>query len=409
MEVTLPTNLALLAMAQGFFFFLYYLPLRIHNMSRPGRVSIVFALLSLVATPCLPAVTHISKQGRRSSRATQLRGSRMVSIRVAITVCYWRRGRKLSYDCRQQERDIWDRSGLRPAFWRSVSELSFATYVACCILFVPLLCAAMLVRRTVAHMMPTRMECLRCLCETMLLCSMWHGAETSIVAVLAWSSWLAGLHGSSVFTCRCLTWLLVCLSQKELRVVRLMFLSLLVYFAPLFGKRALPAARVETSNKKPKPEEEWHFDAYASSLKFVRTGSRQNADAGGQQGHIAANFPFVPEEFLGLLLSVYSHDLLRCVLSSDRVRTLEIWSDFFRDHHAVAAIPTDEQELFDNYLKRFANIVLSMQEHSAKTDRQRWAELRAAGKCRWELRGCCGPGMSVCVGFWVFINLCRFL
>ena len=139
----------------------------------------------------------------------------------------------------------------------------------------------------------------------------------------------------------------------------------------------------------------------------MRSGSRQNADAGGQEGHIAADFPFVPEEFLGLLLSVYSQDVLRCVLARDRVRTLEIWGDFVREHHALAASPDAEQELFDNYLKRFANIVLSMQERSAKTDRQRWGELRAAGKCCWAARGCCGPGLSVCVGFRVFLCLSR--
>ena len=374
----------------------------------------MFSVLALVATPCLPAVTHMAKRSRGPRLATQPQGPRLVPIRVASTVCYWRRGRKLIYDCCQQGRDIWDRVGLRqrwhrsisPALWTSVSELAFAIYVACCIFIVPVLCAALLVRRVLAHMMPTRRECLRCFSETMLLCSMWHGADTSLVAVLAWSSWLAGLHSTSVCSCRCMTWLVVCLSQKELRAVRLTFLSLLVYFAPLFGKRAAPAAHVETSNKKPKAEEEWHFDAYASSLKCVRSGSRQNADAGGQEGHIAADFPFVPEEFLGLLLSVYSQDVLRCVLARDRVRTLEIWGDFVR-HHALAASPDAEQELFDNYLKRFANIVLSMQERSAKTDRQRWGELRAAGKCCWAARGCCGPGLSVCVGFQVFLCLSR--
>ena len=375
----------------------------------------MFSVLALVATPCLPAVTHMAKRSRGPRLATQPQGPRLVPIRVASTVCYWRRGRKLIYDCCQQGRDIWDRVGLRqrwhrsisPALWTSVSELAFAIYVACCIFIVPVLCAALLVRRVLAHMMPTRRECLRCFSETMLLCSMWHGADTSLVAVLAWSSWLAGLHSTSVCSCRCMTWLVVCLSQKELRAVRLTFLSLLVYFAPLFGKRAAPAAHVETSNKKPKAEEEWHFDAYASSLKCVRSGSRQNADAGGQEGHIAADFPFVPEEFLGLLLSVYSQDVLRCVLARDRVRTLEIWGDFVREHHALAPSPDAEQELFDNYLKRFANIVLSMQERSAKTDRQRWGELRAAGKCCWAARGCCGPGLSVCVGFQVFLCLSR--
>ncbi len=315
---------------------------------------------------------------------------------------------------------MWDKTGLR-RFWQrsisptlstSLSELCLAIYVGCCIYSVPVMCGLLLCRRALGHMMPTRFECLRCLCEMTLLCSMWQGVSTNIIAVLAWSAWLVGLHCSSLWNCRCMTWSLVCLSQQEFRALRLMFLSLLIYFAPLFGKRPAPQVQRDGSSKKPKVKVEWPVDAYASSLKYLRSSFCQHSRVEEQQADIASEFPFVCEELLCLLLSVYSVDVLRRVLSNDRVRSLQIWSDFVREYAFVISAEA-EQVIFDAYLKRFANIVLSMEDRVVQTDRQRVSTLRAAGKyrravgavsrsrlfsCFW---GCLGVLVSgVCISGW---------
>ena len=63
------------------------------------------------------------------------------------------------------------------------------------------------------------------------------------------------------------------------------------------------------------------------------------------------------------------------------VRSLQIWFDFVREYAFVISAEA-EQVIFDAYLKRFANIVLSMEDRVVQTDRQRVSTLRAAGKYR---------------------------
>ena len=131
------------------------------------------------------------------------------------------------------------------------------------------MCAALLVRSLLEHMMRTRRECTRCMSELVLLFSMWQGLDTNFVAVLAWLAWLQGLHCGSLFSCRCMTWLLVCLSQRDLWTARLIFLSFLAFIAPLYGKRtSLADTLVEPCNKKLCVDEDWSGDAYALSLSL---------------------------------------------------------------------------------------------------------------------------------------------
>jgi len=102
------------------------------------------------------------------------------------------------------------------------------------------------------------------------------------------------------------------------------------------------------------------------------------SDVKEQPADIASEFTFVCEEFLCLLLSVYPTEVLRNVLSNDRVRSLEIWTDFVGEY-AFVSTPEAEQMLFDTFVKRFANIVLSLEDRVVQTDEQRWRALRAAG------------------------------
>ena len=121
-------------------------------------------------------------------------------------------------------------------------------------------------------------------------------------------------------------------------------------------------------------------DACAPSLQHVRSGSFVCADALGEPGDLLTDFPFVEEEFLAVLLSIYSPLVLRSVLSNDRVQSLEIWNDFCRDHGALGTSAAAEQLLFNEYSIRFANIVLSLQDCIVKTDAQRWIELQSTGR-----------------------------
>ena len=121
-------------------------------------------------------------------------------------------------------------------------------------------------------------------------------------------------------------------------------------------------------------------DACAPSLQHVRSGSFVCADALGEPGDLLTDFPFVAEEFLAVLLSIYSPLVLRSVLSNDRVQSLEIWNDFCCDHGALGTSAAAEQLLFNEYSIHFANIVLSLQDCIVKTDAQRWTKLQSTGR-----------------------------
>ena len=101
-------------------------------------------------------------------------------------------------------------------------------------------------------MAPSFREALRCLCELLLLISLWHDTNTSIIAVMSWVSWCMGLHCGSMLSCRSTTWIVVCLSQHDWRTWRLIYLTVLVYFGPLFGKRGAPCNAKSISLKKAK-------------------------------------------------------------------------------------------------------------------------------------------------------------
>ena len=381
-----------------------------------GRSSQVLLLLVLVAHPCLPRLVQMSKDCHRKSPALRLQSARVVPLRCARTVIFWRRGRRYVYDNCEPGRDIWDRSGLRQQWHASVVaargaieqmilELTLAFHLAACVFVVPFLCAVLFMRHVFDHMMPTRGECVRCCAEFLLLFSMWQGLDTNLVAVLAWLAWLLGLHCGSMFSCRCTTWLLVCLSQRELRAVRLIFLSLLVVFAPLFGKRAASAPLAEPGNKKPHVEEQCFVDAYAPSLQCVRSGARARGHVYIESGDLLTDFPFVAEEFMAVLLSIYSPDVLRSVLANNRVQGLEIWIEFVRDHRALGTSVLAEQELFDEYSQRFANILLSLQDSNVKTERQRLIELNVTGRCVGLFRANGGISASRDVLFVLFLIL----
>ena len=93
-------------------------------------------------------------------------------------------------------------------------------------------------------------------------------------------------------------------------------------------------------------------------------------------------YPFVPPLLLATLASSYSVEVLKEILSAERVRNLDIWQNF-----AVEADQLDghddadqEQVLCDQYARRFANICVSMADVTLKLEDDRLQELREEGK-----------------------------
>ena len=171
-------------------------------------------------------------------------------------------------------------------------------------------------------------------------------------------------------------------------MARFVCLSLLAGFTPLYGKRAASSS-YSTRNKKQNSELFSAADAeavragVAESIKTarrcgdseVKAQSRHNMDLGKA-------FPFVPQLFLAVLMSAYSTHALQAVLSLERVQTLEIWADFSDDLRSVLeeGHPSGEQDICNQYLRRFANVCASMDNVAMKTEEARVEELRCQGK-----------------------------
>ena len=229
-----------------------------------------------------------------------------------------------------------------------------------------------------------RTECLRCGSEAFLLWSMWQGYETNCIGVFGWLSWLGDFHCSSRIRCRGCTWLLVCLAQTDVYVWRLLFLSLLSVCTPLYGKRPAETVRAQLSKKqKASPVKRASAASFsaavAESLKNVRRVSALDVKSQPLQNrNMSQAFPFVPQLLLAVLMSAYSTQGLQAVLSTERVRTLQIWEDFSNELLQAVEVgsPAVEQELCDAYVCRFANVWASTETTAVKTEEARVLELR---------------------------------
>ena len=108
--------------------------------------------------------------------------------------------------------------------------------------------------------------------------------------------------------------------------------------------------------------------AMRQSLKTCRRSSWRSGDIQEDMPmDLPTAFPFVPELFLAMLVSEYSSDVLRAVLSYERVRSLKIWREFKEEHEVLPTHAHErEQRLCAVYLRRFAQIQLSMGCQAAK-------------------------------------------
>ena len=166
---------------------------------------------------------------------------------IRISACkakYWRRSRKLYYQCNWHIRDIWDKSGVRQRydacaayFCAYCREFTKGCHLFGCVAVAPVLFFGTCCVSFSRCMVSGRWDFLRCISETITLCSLWQGRDTNAVAIGAWACWLMGLHCGCPFSCRAVTWVAVCLAQREVRIMKLVFLTGFIYAAPLFGKR----------------------------------------------------------------------------------------------------------------------------------------------------------------------------
>ena len=93
-------------------------------------------------------------------------------------------------------------------------------------------------------------------------------------------------------------------------------------------------------------------------------------------------YPFVPPLLLATLVSSYSFEVLKEILSTERVRNLDIWQDFAIETDQLGGHddPDQEQVLCDQYARRFANICASIADVTLKSEDYRLQELRQEGK-----------------------------
>jgi len=224
---------------------------------------------------------------------------------------------------------------------------------------------------------------------------MWQGHETKLVAVFGWLAWLADFHCRQTVSCRGFTWMLVCLAQREIVIGKLLFLSVLAFVSPLYGKRPAQVEPVQLCKKQKTLKT---GDASSTFPRLGVTEALRNARrCSGLEvkpqpqlsDDLGQAFPFVPQLFLAVLMSAYSIDALRAVLSTERVQALEIWQDFSDEVDASLEdmLPGREQLLYDEYLRRFSNICVSMGTVTIKSEGARVEELRGEGMIFGKARG----------------------
>ena len=139
---------------------------------------------------------------------------------------------------------IFDKTGIR-AKWYSfrhgfhscVTEFAGACHLFLVILLTPIFFLGLLSLLIMRGEIHTRCEVFRSCCEMFLFYRLWQETDTNIIAIGAWICWTVDLHMESIWSCRCVTWLTVCLAQQEVRIAKLLFLIVLVYKTHLFGKK----------------------------------------------------------------------------------------------------------------------------------------------------------------------------
>ena len=238
------------------------------------------------------------------------------------------------------------------------------------------------------------MEGARCLGEVVLLSSTLDAWSANPCAILALSLWLVGFHCNCFAACRALTFVFLQLSQQNLTLLRFLLISLLAYAAPLFGKRGAPKPKAKSESKQQKvvnsaiavQSATLPSKRYRTALRNLRQSGPQDTVLGEPRADPAVEFPGIPVVFLALLLSVYPVEVLREALSHERVRLLAIWGDFAQEYEGISS-PQAEQQLLDTYRRRFANVLLSLENCALQSDTERLAALRRDKKMLEKVRG----------------------
>ena len=161
------------------------------------------------------------------------------------------------------------------------------------------------------------------------------------------------------------------------------------YATPLFGKRAASKASVkgDAIGKKTKTVDDAKLaeapqpasQRYRLALRSLRRFAAQRKEGETAGDDFCDEFPFIPETFLGYLLSVYSIEVLRGASQREHVRSSEIWAEFVQDYGVILTAEA-EQELLDVYGRRFSRLLLSLEECQLHSDQERLAALRREKK-----------------------------
>ena len=303
---------------------------------------------------------------------------------------YWRHGRKIRTGkdrCKSSRRNShrWHQWNFCNICFRCYcNEMAAGMRLLVCVMTAPFIGLIILLAKGCHYMMPTLTESLRCLSEVVLLCSMWQGFDTNIVAVLGWLAWTLNLHCSSALKCRVCSWLVVCLSQQEPQATKLAFLSFLIIYTPLFAKRKQPESWPLPKKKKQSTEVNQvstYKDALVLALEVARSTLERTMPSTSYthfESDLYEKFPYIPDLLLAVLLSHYGEKQLREVLQTDWSRSLKLWKEF--DSRMIKSTQpmtnADEQSLCSEFLKRFCNIHAA-QKLQEVTDEERKNQLES--------------------------------
>ena len=183
-------------------------------------------------------------------------------------------------------------------------EVAVGLDLCLCILVAPLFGLCLIVGRMWGCTSNSFVDRARCCSEVVLLFSMWQGHDTKLVAVFGWLAWLADFHCRQVVSCRGFTWMLVCLTQKDIFIGKLLFLSVLAFVSPLYGKRPAQVEPVQLCKKQKTLKTGDASSTFprlgvTEALKNARRCSGLEVKPQPQlSDDLGQAFPFVPQLFL---------------------------------------------------------------------------------------------------------------
>ena len=355
-------------------------------------------------------VCYDSHSGRVLSQVYKRRYvnlSRLKSLQSERQKNYWLRRKKKRSVWRQMDLcwiDVFTRHFLNAWWYYSLmmyTECVLVLLLIFRIVCVPLVFSATIVLACIRIMAPNGWERLRCCGEMLVLVCMWQGHDTKIIASLSWMAWCLGFYCGSLNFCRALTWFVVTMSQRDLRWMKVLLLTALIYNFPVFGKRGneeLCKVRMQKKCKSEVPNQRMgapqNVLEATNNVTYERKKSLQHSlelarcmrrdlpaakNVTAEEVDLSLEFPFVPYVLLDAFSNYYGAACLRSILQSEWAPTLELWNEFRNENEAFSVSGSEAELVISEYLYRFATIHAE-QFVQDKTDTERRRELVAQNK-----------------------------